>query len=323
MSGRSKQTSNEDLDSRAEELAEEVRGKKKPKDDEKPLPRTSGGNPDEQVIELDEEDEDEKDDDSEEERPSRAQRRRERGLLRKENDELRERLARLEGQATALQQRPVVVQQPQQQTQEDPDAQAMRAVIERTQALATRGQQLSSRKDAAGNVIGMTPEERAKYEQDWEALEQEKTDIMVRRAQRKLGGGQPGMTQQDVARAMLVSEFPEVFADPKLVAYAHTRTQQMIAFEGKPNDMSTVRAALLETKNKMNPPKRPAPTPERKSRYEGVSRSGGGSDDDARPRTVTLTAQQQRMAEARWKNLPAKEAHKRFAREVVLKRKSA
>lgn len=331
---RKKRLEPESADARADELAQGMRQRvsaragreepDEPDDDEDERParsadtvRTSG---DTSVVDLDEDD----DEEDEEDRPSRRERRRERGQLRKENDELRERLARLEGQTQQLAARPVVQAPAQMQQEPDPYERELNMIFSEADQLEQRGRALAARKDAAGNVVGMTPDEQAQFRKDWMNLEQRRTNVMVARAQ-----GASRQQDRDPVRALLMAEYGDVFANERALAWGDAHLRQRWA-EGSPNNLATARAALEAARSKFAtaPSPRRAPTPERKAKYAGVSRGGGGAaDDEQEPqsRRVELSEKQKAMARARFPKVPERDAYKRYAREVLFggKRKSA
>lgn len=339
MSGRKKQMSPDDLDGRAEELAKRVTARARPEeDDEDDDERGEPTAPPEskRVVLDDDEDDDEAAEPARTEsaRERSRERSRERGRLHRENEELRRRLEEVERRAA----QPVVVHAPPQPAPgKSPEDEAyereMRALVAEADQLEARSRQVSARKDAAGNVVGATPEELSRFREEWVALEQRRIDLMTQRSLARHGGGRPGVsTPEQVNQAILMGEYGDVFRPDErgqpsaALRWSAGYHQQLIA-EGAPNDLATARKALAAARSRFNtaPSRRPAPSPERRSRYESISRGGGGNDGEgeSRPRSVNLTQKQMQMAEDRWPNLPHAKAHKLYAERVVLKRRDS
>lgn len=323
----------DDLESRAEELTRRVSARAKPERDDEEDERDEPAAPPESKRVVIEDDEDDEGDDGEEREPRserRAARSRERGRLHRENEDLKRRLEELERRPPP----PVVVHAPPpggpaKSPEDEAYERDMRAIFAESDQIAQREAQLSARKDAAGNIVGATPEERNKLREEWFALEQRRMDLQAGRAIARQGGGGRGTSPEQVNQAILMGEFPDVFATPggqptQMLRWGHARHQQLLA-EGAPNSLDTARKALNEARSRFgsgSTPRRAAPPPERRARYESISRGGGGSDgEDERPRSVVLSKQQMAMAEERFPNMKPDAAHREFAKRVLLKKR--
>lgn len=322
----------DDLEARAEEHTRRVTARAKPDkdddDDERDEPTVP---PESKRIVLDD-DEDDEDDEGEERAPRserRAERSRERGRIMRENEVLRARLDAIERRP----QQPVVVHAPPQTQTKAPEDEAyereMRSIIAESDQLESQSRQLSARKDAAGNVIGATPEEISSMREKWVKLEERRIEAMTGRAMQRQGGGQRGSSPTEVNAAILQGEYGDVFAlengqPSRALRWGHARHQQLLA-EGAPNTLATARKALDESRARFNTapaPRRAAPSSERKARFESISRGGGSSDGgEERPRSVTLTQKQMSMAEERYPNMKPEKAHRLYAEKVVLKKR--
>lgn len=328
MAARKKTGGDDRADDRAAELAEGMRKRvsaraerddepEEEEDDERspPPPRESSADR-EGVVDLDDEDEDE--DDEEERRASRRERRQERSRIREENESLRRELAEMKGQLTAVQQRPVVVQAPQ-QPQLDENDRALRAVHERSRALSVQFQQ------AAAKQGGMTAQEREEFERGFDKLEEERQEIIHRKVTSKNGGGQQ-MDPERMVAMQLQMEFPALYKPENFrhFQWANARYQLELA-EGATPSLDLIKKHLRAAMERLDPTlrRRPAPSPERRSRYEGVSARGGASStrDDGR-RIVTLSEAEKKMARARYRGMPDKKAFSLFAKNVLSKRTS-
>ena len=243
---------------------------------------------------------------SPEERKTRRQKRQERLQLklqegksakeelereRAEKQELRERLARLEGAVSAQ-------RQPAANDTKDPFEAELDAIYaEQQAAYATAKAELD-----AGR---MTPE-RNKH---WEKVAR---DIETRRARvnarREIAMTEP-IRQQHQAQQQWVNKYPEVYRDERAFAYAQGRYQTRRAL-GETITNDVVDEIMQETRAQFKLGGKPAPTVSERARLSGTASSGSGGGGGKEP--LTLSREVRKIALAAYDHLPEDEAIKKW-----------
>jgi hypothetical protein len=132
--------------------------------------------------------------------------------------------------------------------------------------------------------------------------------------------GASGPTEaQRATQTWLQLEHSDVPAHPSgraIMMYAAAEEARLVQ-NGAPGDLNTARRAMDAAKLHFGLTRRPAPSPERRARYNGAGSAGGtggGAPNGNGGGTIVLTKAQQEMAEARFPNLPKEQAFKQWAR---------
>ena len=85
--------------------------------------------------------------------------------------------------------------------------------------------------------------------------------------------------------------------------------------DGHPNSFATFRAAAAQVAQAYGLGGRAAPNGAARQRFAGVG-AGEGDGGSSSPRTVKMGDHERRMAEARYPELPAEQAHVKWARDI-------
>ncbi len=250
---------------------------------------------------------------SPEERASRKERRQARlqGLLqqgqqtaeelastKKANEELRERLARLEGVVIAN-------QQPRQTQAADGKDDYERELDDIYQL------QQNAFKAAQAEVKAGTFDEKrqAYYEGIARDIESRKTSVHTR----KVLAQTEGARQQNQAQQVWVQKYPDVYRNQNAFQYAQGRAQQRAAL-GDAITPQVVDEIMTETMTTFKLGPKPAPTQNDRAKLSGMPASGGGggrSDGG-----ISLTPVMRQMAVAAYDHLPEAEAIKAWTNKT-------
>ncbi len=214
---------------------------------------------------------------------------------RAEKQELRERLARLEGIALARQ----------------PAANDSGKDPFETELDAIYGEQQSAYAAAQAEVKAgsMTPERAQHYERIARDIESRKSRVHARR---EISQTEP-VRQQSQAQQVWVQKYPEVYGNQRAFQYAQGRYQTRLAL-GENITNSTVDEIMEEAKAQFKLGSKPAPTQSERARFGGVPSSGGGGGGSKEP--ITLSREIRRMAIAAYDHLPEEEAIKAWTNKT-------
>ena len=314
---------NEDAANRR--AAEKVRQARTDDLEERKPPRAEDD--DEEEIEIGAEPDDDDDDDGGEPRepngrPSRSERRRQRGddLLRAERERA-DRLEKLIADQTQVLGR--FAQQPSPQQRQEPppgpdpldqEAETLQATQEGLQARFVQAQQM---KDDAARAVQI----KALQKEAWE-LKDKIDDNAYRRLQKRHGPKEPqgAMTPQQVRDTMIQEEARQRFGD----FLGNAQAAQYFQGEymrrrglGEPDSWDTMEAAAAETRRafRMRPKGTPPPTAGEKRRFSGQSRGAAGArEDSGGSKLITPTKEMKRMAAAAYPHI--KDPKKRIQKWV-------
>jgi hypothetical protein len=174
---------------------------------------------------------------------------------------------------------------------------------------------------------GITPQEEQEFRAKAYELNDREDQAKFLRNQRMHGGGQRGLTQQDVAREAqkqyLLNTFPDVFTHPdkRVLQYVSATHDQLLAAGHRPGN-ETLQMAISATRKqfRLGPQQRaPEPNEASRRRLSGGGTGGGGGRPVAggdEPTVVKMSAAQRKMAEAAFGHLPPAAAHKQWAKTV-------
>lgn len=257
--------------------------------------------------------EDDKPTDSPEERRSRREKRQERlqGIIRqgkknaddldaekKQNAELRERLARLEGVVVATQ------NQPRREPADGKDE------FERELDDIYQAQQNAYQAAQAEVKAGTFDDKRQRYyEGIARDIETRKSTVHTRRV---MAQSEPAR-QQSQAQQVWVQKYPEVYRNQNAFQYAQAKAQMRVSL-GENVTPAVVDEIMAETMTTFKMGTKPAPTQSERSKYAGApsSGSGGGRGDGG----LTLTPAMRQMALAAYDHLPEAEAIKAWTNKT-------
>lgn len=241
--------------------------------------------------------------------PSRQQKKQERKKLldeleetRRANADMAQRLARIEGQQSALiQQRGTP-----DQTDEDP----FDAELEALQAEATTAYQALQAKGA-----NRTQADVDAYNRKARDIEKKKLVIGARMANAQ-DGIRP-VNPNEAIQALLRAENPDIYDNPKAFAFARNEFERMRIL-GQPDTRQTFEKAMAATREALNiaPPRGAPPSDTRRRQFEGGprGRSAGSSGGEDRSDAITMTAPLRKIARAAYPGLPEVEAYKKWAK---------
>lgn len=141
--------------------------------------------------------------------------------------------------------------------------------------------------------------ERAKEQKEQQSQQQQAQDL-------------PPHVQQDIVR--IFHEFPGVRNNPQALREADMLIDSMVR-EGHPNSYVTFKAAVTQVAAAYKLGGNGAPSNAARQRFAGVG-SGEGDGGSSGPRVVKMGDHQRKMAEARYPELSAEQAHQKWAKEI-------
>lgn len=224
-------------------------------------------------------------------------------------EELAEMKGRMDAQSAQLQ-RPVVVNQPAPPEADPLDAEED-SIFEAKQGKWAEFQRLNE----AGQL---TPEKKDALTKEVRALDKKAFQVEIKRNERS----RP--RQQSPAEQYLMSRHPDVMSDPKARAFA-SGTYQRIAATGRTDEMKMIEEAAKETREQFGMTSIDATAQQRKA-HTGIPQGGGAAASKNAPKTIVMTDEYKRMADAAYSDiLDDKERHRHWAKTVgkkILARKS-
>lgn len=279
----------EDDDKAQSALERDVARVRSAKTDDKPVSSDDGDDD----IEVDTSDDDDDDDDEASARPSRAERRRDRGRnlvseanLRAEAAERRaaeaERIAR--DVASRIQAAP-------KQEEKDP------ADDELEKAYADQ-KSMYREYEARKAARTLTEADINDFEKRGREIEQRKLTAVAKKLQASNRGPSPDEVVARVRQQQLAEEHSDIISNPQHFTWVRGRMQQELA-EGKPDTKATVDAVMDLARRKFGlTPRggRPAPSDAAKRRLGGMSRGGGSASEGGAK--ITMTKELRNLADA-------------------------
>lgn len=217
------------------------------------------------------------------------------------NEDLMQRLARIEGQQSVL-----VQQQTTQRsaTEEDP----LESELARIQADSLEAFRAYNAKP------NKTQADVDAYNAKYRELEKKKLVIGARMA-----NAADGIRPQDPnagVRAMVRAQFGDVEAHPKALDYAQGEFMRLRAI-GRPDTWETLESSMLAAREQFGlaPPRGAPPSPQRKQALSGPAfrRSAPQQDSDDGGSTIRMTKELRTMARSLYPGLPEKEAYQKWA----------
>lgn len=235
---------------------------------------------------------------------TRAEKKAERGRLRvdherttRENTELKERLARLEGVVgRSVETSRREVQQSRQN--DDPSAAELDGIFEDQQTLQMQV-------DAIGKNI--TKEQLDRFTRQARALEVRKSEIIAERVGRR-NAPNPGQAEHQADLRAMQMQFPEVYKNPSALRWSQGRYHQIVARDPSKEGLEGIRLALDDSRKEFGL-RRDPPTEGERSKFSGVARGGGAAPGGA-PTSIKLTKGQMKMADVAYAHV--KDKSKRY-----------
>lgn len=215
---------------------------------------------------------------------------------RAEKQELRERLARLEGVVSAT-----ARQQPANDGK-DPFEAELDAIYDEQQSAYHAAQA----EIAAGK---MTPERTKHYERIARDIDTRRARVNARR---EIAMTEP-LRQQQTARQQWEAKHPEVYGNPRAYEYAEGRFKQRRAL-GETITAAVVDEIMEEAKVQFKLGGKPAPSASERSRLSGTASSGSGGGGSKEP--IALSRGLRKIALAAYDDLPEAEALKRWTEKT-------
>jgi len=129
----------------------------------------------------------------------------------------------------------------------------------------------------------------------------------------------PKRLVSEAQAATFAAENQDVMGDPRRRALMSSIWTRMTGYEQKPRDFATARAAVAETRRQLGLAGPTERTSAEKARFGGLPRQmgGGGGGGSAPPKSLAMNRDMRRMAEARYPDLPAEKAHKKWAKAMM------
>jgi len=263
-------------------------------------------------VDLDDDDDDDDDAvDGDGKKKTRAQKKAERPAMmealetsRKEAQELRERLARLEGHMSAA-------PTPQQQQQRDELVEKISWCDAELSNIARQANDEALAKDKRGEK--WTKEDEDRYNGKAIALQNMKAELITQKVLRDSGVGR--QDPDAVKRQHLETTYPDLMKDPKRREIMRLNYLKAVA-NGSDDGPELVARVARETRRELGLKEPDIDTPVgKRSSYSGVGATGGRGSGAA-PNRAYLTREEAAIAEARYPDLPEKEAHKKWLKKI-------
>lgn len=231
---------------------------------------------------------------------TRADKKRERGTMREENERLRKeneetklRLARLEGAYMARQTRD--------STDEEDDGEA--------EFEARYAEMQKQHTDAYRQLLAKghnaTQADKDEYQRLSAKIERQRIEMTAERLMEKRMAAQAQRTSQEVMRAQIRTRHGDVYEKPAAVAYAEGEFRKLRA-TGKPDSQETLDLAMNAARRAFGLSKEPPPSDVQKSRFAGSPR--GQAAPGREPGVVRMTPELRRMANAKYSHVKDEEA---------------
>lgn len=214
----------------------------------------------------------------------------------RENQELKERMARLEGviaHGAGTTRRAA-------DDAADRDDPAQRELNE----IYDSQMHLQMQVEALGNKI--TKDQVDHFTKEARKLDQRKGELLAERVQRRNAPQQGQLEHQANLQAMRM-QFPEVYSHPAALRWSRGRYEQLVARDPQLEGLDGIKKALDEARQEFGL-RRDPPTENQRSRYAGVSRGGGAAPAGGAPTKITLTKAQMKMADAAYGHIKDKSA---------------
>ena len=231
---------------------------------------------------------------------TRADKKRERGTMREENERLRReneetktRLARLEGAFMA--------RQVKDNTDEGDDGEAE---FEQKYAELQR-QHTEAYRQLLARGHNVTQQEKDDYQRLSAKIERQRIEMTAERLIEKRQAHHSARTGQEVMRAAIRARHGDVYQKPAAVAYAEGEFRKLRA-TGKPDSAETLDAAMNAARRAFGLSREPAPSEAQKSRFAGPPR--GQAVPGREPGVVRMTPELRRMANAKYSHVKDEEA---------------
>lgn len=231
---------------------------------------------------LDIEEPDDGEDDIDEPRPSRRERRRERGELHSALESTRAEAAALRAEKAALEARLASVPKPSEKTPEvDPIDEEIKKVYEEQDSLLTAWN---------AGADKFTEPQKADYKRRAQELEIRKGTLFAKKAG---AGRQQAVDPLQTHRAGLDIQtravYPDVYANQQALQYADLTLKRSIA-AGLPDTIETWKAAAQEARERFGtaPSRRGASDADR-NKFTAASRGSGGGEREPAKRTLNLS----------------------------------
>lgn len=231
---------------------------------------------------------------------TRKEKKAERGRLRvdhertlRENQELKDRMARLEGAVG----RSVETSRREVQTardNEDPTETALNDVYEEQQTLQMQI-------DALGAKI--TPDQLNRFQRQARQLETRKSEIIAERVGRR-NAPNPSDAEHEAYKRAMRMQFADVYANNAALRWSQGRYHQLVAKDASKEGPHGIAEALVDARKEFGL-RRDPPTEGERARFTGVSRGGGAAPGGA-PTKIKMTKGQMKMADVAYAHIKDK-----------------
>lgn len=213
--------------------------------------------------------------------------------LRKENEETKTRLARLEGAYMARQIKDNTADEADDGEEEFETryADLQKQHTDAYRALVAKGHQV-------------TQADKDEYQKLSAKIERQRIEMTAERLIEKRQAYQSQRTTSDVMRAAIRTRHEDVYQKPAAVAYAEGEFRKLRA-TGKPDSAETLDLAMNAARRAFGLSKEPAPTETQKSRFTGSPR--GQAAPGREPGVVRMTPELRRMANAKYSHVKSEE----------------
>lgn len=212
---------------------------------------------------------------------------------RAEKEELKQRLARLEGAVVATQRQP-------QADRVDPYQSRLDAIYEK---------QSNAWQTAQAEIKAGTFDDKraAHYQKIAREVDEERTSVLTERA---IASRVPAQRQEQ-AQQVWMNKHPEVYGNPAAYQYAEATFKRRQAL-GEAINNDTVDEIMNEAKTVFKLGKRPAPTATERERMSGIPSSGSAGNGGGATGGIPMTKELRKMATSLYSDLSEDEAIKKW-----------
>lgn len=161
---------------------------------------------------------------------------------------------------------------------------------------------------------GTMDEKRSKhYEQLGRDIEERRVQLLVEKQLSRAAAAASVRKPQEEAQQFYRSKYPDVYRDPKAYAYAEAEwKKRTVALGQQPTD-ELLDEVMNEARTQFKLGPKPQATVTERARMTGIPSSGSSGGDGKGSSGVIMTPEFRKMAEAKYSDLPQKQAWQKWA----------
>lgn len=161
---------------------------------------------------------------------------------------------------------------------------------------------------------GTMDEKRSKhYEQLGRDLEERRVNTLVERQLTRAQATAAARRPQEEAQALYRAKYPDIYQNQKAYAYASAEWQKRTQALGQQPTDELLDEVMNEARTHFKLGPKPQATAAERARMSGIPSSGGSGGDGKSGGGITMTPEFRKMAEAKYSDLPQKQAWQKWA----------